>query len=404
MAHARTGVSVVCVYNDPIVLANCLERSVERGRAAGAEVELVAIDNRDRRFPTAGAALNYGAGLAQHPVVAFAHQDVYLHSLAAVQDAAATLLDDGTIGLVGAVGITDSQTVSGVLRDRVVMIGVTPDELTRVDSVDEVAFLLRRADVLESGISQDPDLAWHAYAVEYCARVHSRGQRVVTANLAITHNSMTVNLHRLAEAHARIAELYPTMVPLQTTCGVVRATSQRSRLRSMVRRRHGLATWLFESRQARLLGHATAIPAGDVVLADIRLDIDDVLDLLDAADLMVLNVDPSATSTWDVEGLIRRERTVSARQITPSDVPAALESHAGRTAVLLTGRPGRWLAASHSVDPADLVVGFARDTGVWVLVAPGAASTLPLWRRWRERAVARRRTSLHPEPTDKRRP
>ena len=46
----------------------------------------------DGRFGSAGAALNDGARRARNGVVVFVHQDVYLHSLVALEEAAAALI------------------------------------------------------------------------------------------------------------------------------------------------------------------------------------------------------------------------------------------------------------------------------------------------------------------------
>ena len=59
------------------------------------------------------------------------------------------------------------------MRDRVVMIGEQA-YATDVDSVDEVLFMIERKRALAEPLSEDPDLAWHAYAVEYGARVRDR--------------------------------------------------------------------------------------------------------------------------------------------------------------------------------------------------------------------------------------
>ena len=77
-------VSIICVFNDPEVRRGCLDRSIAEHRDEAA-VEYLPIDNVDGSFATAGAALNHGASLASHDYLVFVHQDVYLHSLAALE-------------------------------------------------------------------------------------------------------------------------------------------------------------------------------------------------------------------------------------------------------------------------------------------------------------------------------
>ncbi|MBN9376581.1 MAG: hypothetical protein J0I40_14580 [Cellulomonas sp.] len=174
MADARREpVSIVCVFNDPAVRSSCLDRSIAAGLSDAPDTEYIPVDNTRGQFRSAGAALNAGAAESRRRVVAFVHQDVYLHDLVALERAAAALLDDPRIGLVGAVGITDTGAVLGRVRDRVVMIGQPTSESQDVDSVDEVLFLVDRDRVVADPLSEHPDLAWHAYAVEYGARMRS---------------------------------------------------------------------------------------------------------------------------------------------------------------------------------------------------------------------------------------
>ncbi|GAA4710794.1 glycosyltransferase family A protein [Nocardioides conyzicola] len=280
-------VSLVCVFNDPAVREQCLDRSVAGSDPA--TVELVVVDNTDHRFTTAGAALNHGARLARHDVVAFVHQDVYLHSTSRLLEVAALLrADAGGWGLLGAAGVGPGGEVVGLLRDRVQLIGRSAVEPVEVDSLDEVLFLVEREVVLREPLAEDPDLAWHAYAVEYGVRLRELGLRVGAVDLAITHNSLTVNLARLAEAHHRVAELHPGAVPVRTTCGIVGAEPGWLRSSAVGRRhgwrRRGLAESLVARRARERAG------AGRPVLADVRLDVDDI-EIVAGERVRVVNVD-----------------------------------------------------------------------------------------------------------------
>lgn len=399
----RAPVSVVCVFNDPEVRATCLDRSIEAGLADAPETEYLPVDNTQGQFASAGAALNDGARRARHEVVVFVHQDVYLHSLPALERAAADLLADPSVGLVGAVGITASDTVSGVVRDRVVMIGHPAAQDTEVDSVDEVLFAISRDRVLREPLSEHPDLAWHAYAVEYGARVRSQGLRVVTRDVPLTHNSMTTNLDRLAEAHAHVGRLHPELLPLHTTCGVVRPAAQRSHWRDALRRRRGAAVWFGESVRAVRLARATARPTTSVVLGDVRLTVDDALDVLGATGLDVVNLD-GPSQGWDVDGLGRRGRDVAATSAGPDEAVRAVARVTPERALLVTGldEPTAGLL-SDALRGVPHVVGLARDTGAWVLCHPAVPATAG---RLRALWPARRNApfGLRPRATAPRRP
>jgi hypothetical protein len=70
----NSSVSIVCVYNDPAVRRECLDRSVNAYGRHAPGVEYLPVDNVDGRYRSAGAALNHGASLAGNDVVVFVHQ------------------------------------------------------------------------------------------------------------------------------------------------------------------------------------------------------------------------------------------------------------------------------------------------------------------------------------------
>lgn len=334
------GISIVCVFNDVDVRQHCLDRSISDYQGAGA-VDYVPVDNTTHAFTTAGAALNHGARLARHDVIVFVHQDVYLHSIDRLIEAAALLPEGGPWGILGASGVAESGAVVGRLRDQVQLLGSDAPLPVAVDSLDEVLFMIRRSQVLAEPLSEDPELAWHAYGVEYGLRMKALGLGVGAVNLAVTHNSLTINLARLNVAHARVAALHPSAVPVRTTCGTVGGDST-SRLKSLpvigpVAAKHGWRyQWFQESRLARRASRRAGLPA---VIGDIRRSVD-TLEVGSDRTLHVVNVD-------DVGGfvgyganplaLLRREQPVCARTVdTPDDLVAALESLPAGESTLVT--------------------------------------------------------------------
>lgn len=378
----RTPVSIVCVFNDLDVRTTCLDASITAGLPDAPETEYLPVDNREGRFSSAGAALNDGARRARHDVVVFVHQDVYLHSLVALEVAAAALQDDPAAGLVGAVGITSSGSVAGVVRDRVVMIGAASAPSTQVDSVDEVLFMIERERVLAEPLSEHPDLAWHAYAVEYGARVRSQGLRVRTHDVVLTHNSMTTNLDRLAEAHARVGQAYPDLLPLHTTCGVVRAAEHRGRWSTAWRRRHGVATWLRESLAAARLARLDGRGTRDVVIGDIRLTVDDVLDLGDVRHLDVVNLaaSPSDAQAWTPVSVSRRGRDVSATATTVDELARSIVApEPGRALLVADVDEAALRALAPALRDIPHLVGLAQDTGGWILAGAAVVDVRAPW-------------------------
>ena len=238
-----------------------------------AEIEYLPIDNVDGAFATAGAALNHGASLARHDHLVFVHQDVYLHSLAALEVAAGALADDGRSALLARSASRRGRLV-GRIRDRVILLGRAPSSADRGRQprrgpVHGPARLLQREPLAEA-----PELAWHAYAVEYGLRARRWACASARVDIPLTHNSLTANLDRLDVAYAAVAASYPEDMPVRASCGM--STPRRAGARGTKILRAPLALPL----AARVGRRATRQPAPvgrRCVLGDIRLDIDDLL-------------------------------------------------------------------------------------------------------------------------------
>ena len=390
MPPRREPLTVVCVFNDPAVLEECLRRSFDAATERLPDTELIAVDNVGHTYSTAGAALTHGADQARNAVLAFAHQDVVLHSLLALEEAAAVLTDSPEIGVLGPCGIDSTGGIRGRIRDRIVLIGTSAPSPVDVDSLDEVLFLVRADHLRDEPLASDPELAWHAYAVEYGLRARSLGRRVCALDAPITHNSLTVNLARLDEAHVSVGRRYPELLPLRTTCGVVSQSARSTNLPGPVwdalaphRWRY---RWLRESARA-MAGRRQR--RASHVLSDIRLDIDEILDVVH--DLAVVNVDDGSFGTPESLRLRRREHSVSIRAAGQDEALATLRLREPSESVLVTNLDGptitRW---GQTLDHPDVVLGFATDLGHWVLAGPAASVTPRAWRQPRARPLALR--------------
>lgn len=382
----RVAVSIVCVYNDPVVLTTCLERSVAEGRSSAPDTELITIDNRGNPFTTAGAALNHGAAAARNDVVVFVHQDVVLHSLVALEEAAATLMADRRIGILGAVGIDARHTIVGRIRDRVVQIGDAARRPRDVDSLDEVLFMMRREQVLAEPLSEHPLLAWHAYGVEYCARMRHTGRRAVAMDIPLTHNSLTTNLKDLDLAHRHVGESYPALLPIRTTCGTIWRTAEPGLLVRQRRRVRGAAIWWRESLEARSLSRLS--PESDVVLADVRLVVDEALERGGKRSLLVVDLEREGLTPTGASGLQRFGRPFSVTTAPAAAVDQAITGLADDELLLVTVGSGADLARLGALQGAPHVIGHTRDTGLWVIVGVAPATLAPMWSSRRNQPFA----------------
>ena len=296
----RPGVSIICVYNDPDVRVDCLDRSVNAADDPST-IEYIPVKNTGGEFASAGAALNAGVRQARHDVVVLVHQDVYLHSMDRVLEVAA-MLDGTRWGLLGACGVAATGELIGRMRDRVQLTGRDAPYPVKVDSVDEVLFMARREVLLQNPLSKDQHLAWHAYAVELGVRLRAQGLMTGAVNLEITHNSLTVNLAKLDVAHRHVAGLHPDELPVRTTCGVVGAPPPLRKKLPVLKAHLWRYRWMRESVLAARARRQIDAP---VVLSDIRLDVD-AFDL--SGPLEVVNLDREGSFAHPAGEAVRLRR------------------------------------------------------------------------------------------------
>ena len=367
----RRPVSIICVFNDAKVREQCLDSSIERHRSEVDNLDYVQVDNRDGAFLSAGAAYNFGASRARHDHLVFVHQDVVLHSLAALERAAAALDADHGIGLAGAFGVERGGRFVGRVRDRVVLIGERVAGPVDVDAVDEVLFIVPRRAFDRERLSESPKFAWHAYAVEYGLRLRRHGLRVCAVDVPLTHNSLSINIEELSAAHAELRRAYPDGVPVRTpNRTVIRRPLDPSR-GGVIRRHAWRLRWLRESVAAhvgrRVLKDALC------VLDDIRWCIDDVL--AGGADpLLVVNLDRERTFVEDSPNPLVLKRLGHEMHLTSGGLERAIDAirtaHADANVLVsdLNVRDLRALAPHLSTMRP--LLGFRREVGYWLLVGP----------------------------------
>jgi hypothetical protein len=383
----REPVSIITVYNDADVRRECLDRSIEAGRDAAPATEYLPVDNAGGAFTSAGAALNHGAAHATNDYLVFVHQDVHLHSLTALEEAAGLLADDPSIGLLGAVGVTADGRFYGRVRDRIFLLGDPAPEPVDVDCVDELLFMIPRALLEREPLSEAADLAWHAYAVEYGLRVRSQGMRVCAADLAVTHNSLTVNLERLDVAYAAVAARHPAGMPVMTPQGLVGGPARARERTTFLAAHRWRYRWLRESRDAHAGRRAAG--AGSAVLADIRLDVDELLaGLPEGRTLLVVSLDAPGAFAEERPGPLALTRAGHPIRVTsrPLDgIAGAVAAGVADGPVLVTNLgldDLRRLAPG--IPDEHTIVGFRASLGYWMLVG---GDTVPLPAAWRSPAA-----------------
>ena len=352
------GLTIACVFNDVAVRRHCLDRSLD-AYTGSVEVQRVFVDNTAHAHTSAGSALNHAARQAVHDTVVMVHQDVYLHDVDRLAEAA-EWLSDTRWGLLGSSGVTAQRQWAGRMRDRVTLIGAPAPAPVAVDTLDEVLVMARREDLLAEPLSEDPELAWHAYAVEYALRMRARGRLAGAVDTAITHNSLTINLARLDEAHRHVADTYPAAVPIHTTCGTVGARAPRWRQLPVVRDHLWRRRWLQQSPTAARVRARLGVTS---VLADIAHEVDLLAWSADEP-LHLVNLDRTGGFVERAGGpvvLERRGRPIEMSAVgSLPDLHAALAGRDASDRVLVTGlrvedlddlrasvHGDRWIAGVH---------------------------------------------------------
>jgi hypothetical protein len=393
MSSPHASVSIVCVYNNLAVRQQCLDRSIEALCNEASDVEYLPIENLNSTYPSAGAALNHGVSLAKNEVVTFVHQDVFLHSLTALKQAAGQMTAGG-FGVLGANGMRSDGQLIGRIRDRVILQGEPVEQPTDVDSLDEVLFLAPRSQLLSDPLTESRGMAWHAYAVEYGLRMRRQGLRTGVADIPLTHNSLTVNLDRLDEAHQSIAARYPDLLPVQTTCGTVTSKTAEGGGHVWFRSHRWRYRWLIDSIVLQATRRATGRIPG--VLADIRQDADEIIDRSPGRRLRIVNCSNDrhfVTDGLDPLELRRRDGTVLFTECSISDISAMLASRSPDSWLLLTNlsQPDLKMLSPQLVKMPS-VLGFHAPTGFWLLIGAALTELPPGWR-------SRKATPLGVRPT-----
>ena len=347
--------------------------------------ELIAVDNCEGKFETAGAALNHGAAQARNDVVVFAHQDVYLHSLPELEGAASELLSDPQIGVMGAVGIDRSGRILGRIRDRVIGLGEPAPAPRDVESMDEVLFMVTRDRLRREPLADDARLGWHAYAVEYSARMRAAGLRAVVRDIPLTHNSLSSNLRHLDEAHRCVGDSYPALLPLRTTCGTIDSGAERRRAGLIVRRARGLARWEHESRAA--LGTVGVVPIRDVVLADVRFSIDEIAARSGALTIRALDREVPGGIATKVDGLERFGLPTSVATVDLATMSAEIAKRRAGELVVLANLESQDLG-SLDLAGSPRIVGFSSEARLWMVLGVSRSDVGDLWQGRRSRPYA----------------
>ena len=177
-------------------------------------------------------------------------------------------------------------------------------------------------------VSESPELAWHAYAVEYGLRARSLGLRVCAVDIPLTHNSLTMNLDRLDAANRAVAASHPDALPVRVPAGIIASPSDTGPGAGILSSHRWRYRWLRESVPAHL--GRLASQAGSCVLSDIRFDIDNVISSDPDSSLLVINLDPEDEFTDEQPGPLELMRRAYPLQMISQPLPRLIDRLAAR--------------------------------------------------------------------------
>jgi len=370
-SRPSTTISIVCVYNDLAVRQECLDRTVHKyinSRDSDTVIEYIPVNNIHGTYPSAGSALNYGASIAKNDIIVFVHQDVLLHSVEAVIEAA-DHMEQENFGVLGAIGVQSRGRIVGSIRDRSVLLGDPVTQPTDVDSVDELLFMVPRSLIIREPLAESPDLAWHAYAVEYGLRVRRRGLRVGVAHIPVTHNSLTSNLARLDVAHAAVAAQYRDMLPVHTTCGILAKRTIKGPRHAWLASQRSRYRWLTNSLSISEVYRHTTTP---VIFADVRFAVDEIAGKSPGRKLYILNHTRGGRFTDgndEFMELKRRGNVIAATAQEVNELREVLDRRPSGSWLLITNMTSRDVRAVDSgFVRENRVIGFHPSIGCWMIL------------------------------------
>lgn len=190
MEESRTNLlSVIIVYND-------LQKFEEAKhwldqQTISDSIQLIALDNREKRFSSAAKALNYGAEISEGDFLVFMHQDVYLWDLTAM-DTYRTYLMNHPDTIIGVAGRSSLKILTDIYetKEKIQRSVRANGQLYEVDALDECLFAMTRQTWARLRFDEVCCDHWHGYALDICTANKLSGYQNMMVPLKICHESL----------------------------------------------------------------------------------------------------------------------------------------------------------------------------------------------------------------------
>jgi len=185
-------ISVICVYSDNRVLNDVLLKSLGNQTV---KYELIALDNRDKRFNSAAQALNYGGVSAKGDYIMFVHQDMWLGSDSWLEDVERVIESLPNLGVAGVAGMSEK----GKNWAEKVKFSIDVydhghwEDIGRVDKamevqiLDECILIVPRPVFNRLRFDEDIFDGWDCYGADYCLSVKKLGLKAYVIPGSCSH-------------------------------------------------------------------------------------------------------------------------------------------------------------------------------------------------------------------------
>jgi hypothetical protein len=213
---SRFAVTVAVAANDDAVLHQNLLRSPEL--ASGETHQLLVR----RGYPSAARAYNSALDEADHDIVVFVHQDVYLPAgwFAGLEQAVAAIEAGGVRwGVLGCFG-SRPDAFGGVGEVYTRGLGRHGRALLRpevIETLDEILLVVRRS----SGLRFDPALPhYHLYGTDICLEARTRGLATLAFQGFLVHNTnqLLALPPEFYACYRYVRRKWRTSLPIATAC------------------------------------------------------------------------------------------------------------------------------------------------------------------------------------------